>query len=129
MDKKDFTKKSETRKEEKPKIIVEKLELEAKDLPQKIEVKKEEVEEPIVMELVLQEGEAKSDRCQMAFEERLAYKVGMSESFQWGEYQDNDKNITVSTAMKDLEFDTICDVCYNTSIDSNTGSISREWFD
>ena len=129
MDKKDFTKKSETRKEEKPKIIVEKLELEAKDLPQKIEVKKEEVEEPIVMELVLQEGEAKCDRCQMVFEERLAYKVGMAENIQWGEYQDNDKNITVSTAMKDLKFDTICDVCYNTSIDSNTGSISREWFD
>ena len=129
MDKKDFTKKSETRKEEKPKIIVGKLELEAKDLPQKIEVKKEEVEEPIVMELVLQEGEAKCDRCQMVFEERLAYKVGMAENIQWGEYQDNDKNITVSTAMKDLKFDTICDVCYNTSIDSNTGSISREWFD
>jgi len=127
MDKKNnFYKKSET---EKPKIIVEKLELEAKDLPQKIEVKKEEVEEPIVMELVLQEGEAKCDRCQMVFEERLAYKVGMAENIQWGEYQDNDKNITVSTAMKDLEFDTICDVCYNTSIDSNTGSISREWFD
>jgi|7_EtaG_2_1085326.scaffolds.fasta_scaffold06485_4 hypothetical protein len=127
MDKKNnFYKKSEI---EKPKIIVEKLELEAKDLPQKIEVKKEEVEEPIVMELVLQEGEAKCDRCQMVFEERLAYKVGMAENIQWGEYQDNDKNITVSTAMKDLEFDTICDVCYNTSIDSNTGSISREWFD
>ena len=126
MDKKDFTKKSET---EKPKIIVEKLEIEAKDLPKKIEVKSEEVKEPTVMELVLQEGEAKCDRCQMAFEERLVYKIGMSESFQWGEYQDNDKNITVSSAMKDLGLGIICDVCYNTSIDGKTGSITREWFD
>ena len=130
-DKKNITNQSDTRKGvnmERPKIIVEKLEIEAKDLPQKIEVKREEVTEPIVKELVLQEGEAKCDRCQMTFEERLAYKVGMAENIQWGEYQDNDKNITVSNAMKDLEFDTICDVCYNTSIDSNTGSIDNEWF-
>ena len=123
MDKKDSTEptiKNNTAKkkqEEKPKIKIEKLEIEAKDL------------EPIVKELVLQEGEAKCDRCQMAFEERLAYRVGMAENIQWGEYQDNDKNITVSTAMKDLKFDTICDTCYNTSIDSNTGSITKEWFD
>ena len=121
MDKTDFTKpnmKKQTKKqEEKPKIIIEKLEIEAKDL------------EPVLKELVLQEGEAKCDRCQMAFEERLAYRVGMAENIQWGEYQDNDKNITVSTAMKDLGFDTICDTCYNTSIDSNTGSITKEWFD
>ena len=121
MDKTDFTKpnmKKQTKKqEEKPKIIIEKLEIEAKDL------------EPVLKELVLQEGEAKCDRCQMAFEERLAYRVGMAENIQWGEYQDNDKNITVSTAMKDLKFDTICDTCYNTSIDSNTGSITKEWFD
>lgn len=123
MDKKDSTEPSiknntaKKKQEEKPKIIIEKLEIEAKDL------------EPIVKELVLQEGEAKCDRCQMAFEERLAYRVGMAENIQWGEYQDNDKNITVSTAMKDLGFDTICDTCYNTSIDSNTGSITKEWFD
>ena len=121
MDKTDFTKpnmKKQTKKqEEKPKIIIEKLEIEAKDL------------EPVLKELVLQEGEAKCDRCQMAFEERLAYRVGMAENIQWGEYQDNDKNLTVSTAMKDLKFDTICDTCYNTSIDSNTGSITKEWFD
>lgn len=123
MDKKDSTEPSiknntaKKKQEEKPKIIIEKLEIEAKDL------------EPIVKELVLQEGEAKCDRCQMAFEERLAYRVGMAENIQWGEYQDNDKNITVSTAMKDLKFDTICDTCYNTSIDSNTGSITKEWFD
>ena len=123
MDKKDSTAPSiknntaKKKQEEKPKIIIEKLEIEAKDL------------EPIVKELVLQEGEAKCDRCQMAFEERLAYRVGMAENIQWGEYQDNDKNITVSTAMKDLKFDTICDTCYNTSIDSNTGSITKEWFD
>ena len=123
MDKKDSTEPSiknntaKKKQEEKPKIIIEKLEIEAKDL------------EPIVKELVLQEGEAKCDRCQMAFEERLAYRVGMAENIQWGEYQDNDKNITVSTAMKDLGFDMICDTCYNTSIDSNTGSIAKEWFD
>ena len=123
MDKKDSTEPSiknntaKKKQEEKPKIIIEKLEIEAKDL------------EPIVKELVLQEGEAKCDTCQMAFEERLAYRVGMAENIQWGEYQDNDKNITVSTAMKDLKFDTICDTCYNTSIDSNTGSITKEWFD
>ena len=123
MDKKDSTEPSiknntaKKKQEETPKIIIEKLEIEAKDL------------EPIVKELVLQEGEAKCDRCQMAFEERLAYRVGMAENIQWGEYQDNDKNITVSTAMKDLKFDTICDTCYNTSIDSNTGSITKEWFD
>ena len=123
MDKKDSTEPSiknntaKKKQEEKPKIIIEKLEIEAKDL------------EPIVKELVLQEGEAKCDRCQMAFEERLAYRVGMAENIQWWEYQDNDKNITVSTAMKDLKFDTICDTCYNTSIDSNTGSITKEWFD
>ena len=87
MDKKDSTEPSiknntaKKKQEEKPKIIIEKLEIEAKDL------------EPIVKELVLQEGEAKCDRCQMAFEERLAYRVGMAENIQWGEYQDNDKNI------------------------------------
>ena len=123
MDKKDSTEPSiknntaKKKQEEKSKIIIEKLEIEAKDL------------EPVLKELVLQEGEAKCDRCQMAFEERLAYRVGMAENIQWGEYQDNDKNITVSTAMKDLKFDTICDTCYNTSIDSNTGSITKEWFD
>jgi hypothetical protein len=127
MDKKDFYKESKTKEENGFGIseTTSKPTLEPKEEKPKVEVK----EEPVVMELVLQEGEAKCDRCQMAFEERLAYKVGMSESFQWGEYQDNDKNITVSTAMKDLKFDTICDVCYNTSIDSNTGSITREWFD
>ena len=117
MDKKDSTKPSEKNKkkqEEKPKIIIEKLEIEAKDL------------EPIEK---VQEGEAKCDRCQMAFEERLAYKVEMSDNLQWGEYQDNDKNITVSNAMKQLGFDRICDTCYNTSIDGSTGSISREWFE
>ena len=123
MDKKDSTEPSiknntaKKKQEEKPKIIIEKLEIEAKDL------------EPIVKELVLQEGEANCDRCQMAFEERLAYRVGMAENIQWGEYQDNDKNITVSTAMKDLKFDTICDTCYNTSIDGSTGSITHEWFE
>ena len=123
MDKKDSTEPSiknntaKKKQEEKPKIIIEKLEIEAKDL------------EPIVKELVLQEGEAKCDRCQMAFEERLAYRVGMAENIQWGEYQDNDKNITVSNAMKQLGFDRICDTCYNTSIDGSTGSITHEWFE
>ena len=120
MDKKDSTKPSEKNKkkqEKKPKIIIEKLEIEAKDL------------EPVLKELVLQEGEAKCDRCQMAFEERLAYKVEMSDNLQWGEYQDNDKNITVSNAMKQLGFDRICDTCYNTSIDGSTGSITHEWFE
>ena len=123
MDKKDSTEPSiknntaKKKQEEKPKIIIEKLEIEAKDL------------EPIVKELVLQEGEAKCDRCQMAFEERLAYKVEMSDNLQWGEYQDNDKNITVSNAMKELGLSIICDTCYNTSIDGSTGSISREWFE
>jgi len=139
MDKKDSTElniKNNTankKQEEKPKIIIEKLEIEEKDLPKdlpkKVEVKKEEVEEPTVMELVLQEGEAKCDRCKTAFEERLAYKVEMSDNLQWGEYQDNDKNLTVSTAMKELGLGIICDTCYNTSIDGSTGSISREWFE
>lgn len=131
-DKKNITNQSETRKGvnmEKPKIIVEKLEIEAKDLPyKKIEVKSEEVEEPTVMELVLQEGEARCDRCRMAFEERLAYKIEMSENDQWGEYQDGDKNLTVSNAMRTLKLSMICDTCFNTSIDGNTGSIDNEWF-
>jgi len=117
-------KKQTKKQEEKPKIIIEKLEIEAKDLPKellkKTEVKKEEV---------LKQGEAKCDRCKMTFEERLAYKVEMSDNLQWGEYQDNDKNLTVSNAMKELGFYIICDTCYNTSIDGSTGSISREWFE
>jgi len=130
MDKKDSTEpniKNNTAKkkqEEKSKIIIEKLEIEAKDLPKelpkKAEVKKEEV---------LKEGEAKCDRCKMTFEERLAYKVEMSDNIQWGVYQDNDKNLTVSNAMKELGLGIICDTCYNTSIDGSTGSISREWFE
>ena len=117
-------KKQTKKQEEKPKIIIEKLEIEAKDLPKelpkKTEVKKEEV---------LKQGEAKCDRCKMTFEERLAYKIEMSDNLQWGEYQDNDKNLTVSNAMKELGFYIICDTCYNTSIDGSTGSISREWFE
>ena len=109
-------KKQTKKQEEKPKIIIEKLDIEAKDL------------EPVVKELVLQEGEAKCDRCTMTFEERLAYKIEMSDNLQWGEYQDNDKNLTVSTAMKELGLAIICDTCYNTSIDGSTGSIDREWF-
>ena len=129
--KKNITNQSDTRKGvnmKRPKIIIEKLEVEAKDLPQKIEVKREEVTEPIVKELVLQEGEAKCDRCQMTFEERLAYKIEMSENAQWGEYQDGDKNLTVSNAMRTLKLSMICDTCFNTSIDGNTGSIDNEWF-
>ena len=56
--KKNITNQSDTRKGvnmKRPKIIIEKLEVEAKDLPQKIEVKREEVTEPIVKELVLRQ--------------------------------------------------------------------------
>ena len=64
----------------------------------------------------------------MTFEERLAYKIEMSEHAQWGEYQDGDKNLTVSNAMRTLKLSMICDTCFNTSIDGNTGSIDNEWF-
>ena len=133
MDKKNSTEpniKNNTAKkqEEKPKIIIEKLEIEEKDLPKNLP-KKVEVEKEVAKEEVLKEGEAKCDRCKMTFEERLAYKIEMSDNLQWGEYQDNDKNLTVSTAMKELGLAIICDTCYNTSIDGSTGSISREWFE
>ena len=133
MDKKNSTEpniKNNTAKkqEEKPKIIIEKLEIEEKDLPKNLP-KKVEVEKEVAKEEVLKEGEAKCDRCKMTFEERLAYKIEMSDNLQWGEYQDNDKNLTVSNAMKELGFYIICDTCYNTSIDGSTGSISREWFE
>ena len=132
MDKKNSTEpniKNNTAKkqEEKPKIIIEKLEIEEKDLPKNLP-KKVEVEKEVAKEEVLKEGEAKCDRCKMTFEERLAYKIEMSDNLQWGEYQDNDKNLTVSTAMKELGLAIICDTCYNTSIDGSTGSIDREWF-
>ena len=132
MDKKNSTEpniKNNTAKkqEEKPKIIIEKLEIEEKDLPKNLP-KKVEVEKEVAKEEVLKEGEAKCDRCKMTFEERLAYKIEMSDNLQWGEYQDNDKNLTVSTAMKELGLAILCDTCYNTSIDGSTGSIDREWF-
>ena len=133
MDKKNSTEpniKNNTAKkqEEKPKIIIEKLEIEEKDLPKNLP-KKVEVEKEVAKEEVLKEGEAKCDRCKMTFEERLAYKIEMSDNLQWGEYQDNDKNLTVSTAMKELGLAIICDTCYNTSIDGSTGSITHEWFE
>ena len=130
MDKKNSTEpniKNNTAKkqEEKPKIIIEKLEIEEKDLPKNLP-KKVEVEKEVAKEEVLKEGEAKCDRCKMTFEERLAYKIEMSDNLQWGEYQDNDKNLTVSTAMKELGLAIICDTCYNTSIDGSTGSIDLD---